>query len=337
MPDATKLKIDIRVDDLKMKEVFRISGREFSGMPAVVVTLSDGTHAGIGEASGVYYLDDDIKNMLAGIELVRPAIENGISRSQLQQLLPPGGARNALDCALWDLEAKQQGKPVWELAGQSKPKPLITTFTVGADEPAAMAAAADLYSDAKAIKVKLTGDALLDSERVIAVRSARPECWMMVDANQGYNSASLDQVMPALVEANVSLVEQPIARGQEAQLASYDSTIPFAADESVLSSSDLPSIACVFQYINIKLDKCGGLTEAFVMAKAARSMGLKLMVGNMLGSSWSAAPAFLLGQQCDVVDLDGPTFLTGDRKVCVEYANGRIVCANDVWGFGSQS
>ena len=246
--------------------------------------------------------------------------------------MPPGGARNAIDCAFWDLEAQRKGREVWELAGLPSIRPLVTTFTLGADDPAVMAEGARAFASATALKMKLTGDLDIDIERVRAVRAARPEAWLGVDANQGYAIDALDKLMPTLVEAHVSLLEQPIRRGREADLDGYRSPIPVAADESVLCLADIPGAAKRFNVINIKLDKCGGLTEALAMAHDARQLGLGVMVGNMVGTSLAMAPAFVVGQLCDIVDLDGPIFLAADREPGLTYERGTVWCGRNVWG-----
>jgi L-alanine-DL-glutamate epimerase-like enolase superfamily enzyme len=246
--------------------------------------------------------------------------------------MPKGGARNAVDCALWELEAKRERTTARQLAGVDQPKALMTTFTLGADDPAAMAEGARGYADARAIKVKLTGEIDLDRERVRAIRAARPDVWLGVDANQGFAKDDLDPLIEFLSAYRVSLLEQPLPRGREADLEGFRSPIPIAADESALGLDDVPGLVGRFDIINIKLDKCGGLTEALLIAEAARARGLGVMVGNMVGTSLAMAPAFIVGQHCDVVDLDGPTFLTHDRTPSCEYRDGTIWCANDVWG-----
>ena len=328
------LTMRVQAESLVMKRPFVITGFTFEAMPAIVVTLSDGPYTGRGEASGVYYLGDDAANMLRHVESVRGAVEMGATREALQTLLPPGGARNALDCAFWDLEAARTGQPVWQLAGFTNVRPLVTTLTASAGTPQAMAADAGSHTGAKAIKLKLTGDASLDIARVQAVRAACPNVWLGVDANQGYSIATLEAVLPAFVQSEVSLVEQPLKRGEEAMLDGFTSPIPLAADESVLSLGDLDRIVGRFQVANIKLDKCGGLTEGLAMAGRARESGLRVMVGNMAGTSWAMAPAFVIGQVCEVVDLDGPVALRDDRSPAVRYRDGKIFCGDDVWGTG---
>ena len=327
-----RLSLAVASETLRLSKPFRISGHVFETSDVIVVTLSEGEHRGRGEAGGVYYLGDDVPAMLSAIEGARGAIEAGIDREELRSLLPPGGARNAIDCALWELEAARAGQPVWRLAGQDEPRPLRTTLTLGADSPAVMAQGARDYTDARSIKVKLTGDLALDIDRVRAIRAARPDVWLGVDGNQGFAAAELPALVAALEEAQVSLLEQPLARGREADLEGFSSPIPIAGDESILSLADVAGAVGRFDVINIKLDKCGGLTEGLLIAAEARRLGLGVMVGNMIGTSLAMAPAFVLGQHCEIVDLDGPTFLAADRTPSVEYRDGDVWAGPAVWG-----
>ena len=329
-----RLDVAIRTDALKLAEPFRISGHVFETVDVITVTLSDGTHVGRGEASGVYYLGDNGGSMLAAVEAIQQDIEEWPSRERLREILEPGGARNAVDCALWELEAARAGMPVWKLAGLDAPKPLRTTFTLGADDPSAMADRARRYGQAKSIKMKLTGDLDLDVARVRAVRSARPDVWLGVDGNQGFAIGELDRLILVLKQENVSLLEQPLARGREADLDGYLSAVPIAGDESILSLVDIEGALGRFDVVNIKLDKCGGLTEGLLMVAEARKLGLGVMVGTMVGTSLATAPAFVLGQICDLVDLDGPTFLQKDHEPSVRYEDGHLWAGPEVWGSG---
>ncbi len=331
----TALQLRVTVERFALASPFRISGLVFDHRNVVVVSITDGTHHGRGEACGVYFLGDDTPAMIAILEAHRAPIESGIDRDTLRRLLPPGGARNALDCALWELDAARARRPVWQLAGLTTVRPLVTTFTLGAEDPSVMAAQARKYAQARSLKVKLTGDLDVDVARVRAVRAARPGVWLGVDANQGYRIDLLEKLLPALVETNVALLEQPLARGREADLDGFASPIPIAADESALCLADIPGLVGRFNVVNIKLDKCGGLTEALLMARSARELGLDVMVGNMVGTSLAMAPAFIVGQLCDVVDLDGPLFLKEDRRPSVLYEDGKIWCGEDVWGGGA--
>jgi L-Ala-D/L-Glu epimerase / N-acetyl-D-glutamate racemase len=328
------LKLTVEKVNLAFSAPFRISGFVFDNQDVVVVTVDDGKHRGRGEAAGVYYLNDNAQHIVAALESKRAAVEAGIDREELQSLLPAGGARNALDCALWELESRRSGKAVWELAGLDAAKPLLTTFTLGAESPAHMAERARAHASARALKLKLTGDAALDMERVRAVRAARPDAWIGVDANQGYTIEGLQPLITGLLEVRVMQLEQPLKRGQEVQLQGFVSPIPLIADESVQTLADVPGLVGRFNLVNIKLDKCGGLTEGLAMAREARRLGLGVMVGNMVGSSLAMAPAFVLGQLCDVVDLDGPTFLEHDPAPTITYCDGMIWCDETVWGGG---
>lgn len=331
--DKLPLTLDLRVERFDYTRPFRISGHVFTQTELLVATVSDGTHSGRGEGAGVYYLNDDIDHMVAQAKSVQSAIEFGVSRAELQELLPPGGARNAIDCAYWDLEAKQQGRPVWELAGVERPKPLLSTLTLGADDPEAMAQAALAIDPCAPVKVKLTGDLDDDVARINAIRAARPDIWIGVDANQGYDVATLRHLLPVLVKNHVAQLEQPVRKGREADLDGLKRPLPFVADESAVTLADTAAIVGRFDVVNIKLDKCGGLTEGLEIARQARILGLDIMVGNMMGTSLSMAPSYILGQLCDIVDLDGPTFLKADRQPSVEYRQGKIDCPNNVWGY----
>ena len=329
-----RLRMEVAARTLRLAEPFRIAGHVFETSEVITVTLDDGEHRGEGEGGGVYYLGDDVAHMLAELERARAAIEAGPSRDELRAILPPGGARNAVDAALWDLEAKRAGRPVWRLAGVPEPRPIVTTFTVSADDPAAMGRKAASYTGVRSIKMKLTGDLPLDIERVRAVRAARPDVWLGVDGNQGFERGDLPALTAALVEARVALLEQPLARGRDADLDGIASPVPIAGDESLLCLSDLAAAPGRFDVVNIKLDKCGGLTEGLLMAAEARRLGLGVMVGTMVGTSLATAPGFVLGQLCDLVDLDGPTFLAQDRVPSVTYADGTLFAGPAVWGGG---
>jgi L-alanine-DL-glutamate epimerase-like enolase superfamily enzyme len=329
------MRLTVETETLRLAEPFRISGYVFETSDVLVATLDDGGHRGRGEASGVYYLGDDLTNMRAAIEAARPAIEAGVGREDLREIMPPGGARNAVDAALWELEAARSGKPVWALAGVPEPRPIVTTFTIGADTPEAMAAKAISYAGARSIKVKLTGELDLDLARVAAIRAARPDVWLGVDGNQGFARADLEALTAALAEHRVALLEQPLPRGAEAELEGFRSPVPIAGDESLVSLADVPGAVGRFDVVNIKLDKCGGLTEGLLMAAAARDLGLGVMVGTMVGTSLATAPGFVLGQVADLVDLDGPTFLAQDRTPSVVYADGTLFSGPEVWGSGA--
>jgi L-alanine-DL-glutamate epimerase-like enolase superfamily enzyme len=326
----------VEIEEWPLAEPFRITGHTFDALKLILVSVERDGEVGRGEAAGVYYRKDNAESMTRLIESARPTIEAGISRDSLRGVLPPGGARNAVDCALWDLEAKITARAAWQIAELTRMRPLLTTFTCAADEPANMATKARTYKNARALKLKLTGEAI-DADRVKAVREARADVWLSIDANQGFDRASLECLMPTLINARVALIEQPFPMGKESLLDGFQSPIPIAADESVQSHADLPELVGRFNVVNIKLDKCGGLTEGLAMIRTARELGLDTMVGNMLGTSLAMAPGFLLGQFCDVVDLDGPVFLRADRAIPVQYADGFISCPDGLWGDAGKS
>lgn len=325
------MKLDIETIHLPYKEPFSITGKTWIGIDVARVTLADRGVEGRGESPGIFYRSETPDSLAAQIELVRSQIEAGISRQDLAELMPAGGARNMIDCALWEIESKSSATPVWKLAGLPAPRRLLTTYTIGAADPPKMAAGAIGFAEARALKLKLLGDGG-DADRVRAVRAARPDVWIGVDANQGFNRQSLDQLMPCLVDTGVELIEQPFAIGCEEELEGLQSPIALAVDESVQTSSDVEAMAQWYDVINIKLDKAGGLTEALAMARLARASGMQVMVGNMGSTSLAMAPGFVVGQLCDIVDLDGPTLLVEDIEPGVIYEDGYIWCPDAVWG-----
>ncbi len=329
---SSVLGVRARVERWPMLYPFRITGYEFTDSEVLVVEIERDGVCGRGEACGVYYKGDTPEQALRQVEGLREELR-GVNRDSLLTLLPPGGARNAIDAALWDLEAKERATPVWQLAGLEKPHPVVTTYTLGADDAGKMAERARDFGGARALKLKLDGSAA-DAERVRAVRAARPDVWMAVDANQGFTPESLELLMPVLIEAKVQLIEQPFPVGREADMEDVRSPIPMAADESVQSIEDLAPLEGRFDVVNIKLDKCGGLTHALEMEEEARRLGLRVMVGNMSGTSLGMAPGFILGQLCDVTDLDGPLLLAKDRVPGAVYKDGSIWCPGELWGGG---
>ncbi len=318
-----------RTEDWKLKYPFTITGHVFDGTQALYVEIREGGHIGRGEGSGVYYLDESGQSMLAQAESVRAALESGADRQQLLVLLPPGGARNAIDCALWDLEAKQAGRRAWELA-DIHPGSTHTFETVGIDTPESMAEKArQLGSDH--IKVKLSGDDPL--ARVRAVREARPGAEIIVDVNQGWTFDQLRFFAPKFRDMGIAMIEQPLPRGGDDALEDYRSPVPLGADESCLHTGEFEAAARRYQVINIKLDKTGGLTEALELARLAEEQDLDLMVGNMMGSSLAMAPGYVVAQLCRYVDLDGALFLEHDREHAMCFEGGRVsVPEPELWG-----
>jgi L-alanine-DL-glutamate epimerase-like enolase superfamily enzyme len=326
---TTPRRLSIHREQWTARVPFRITGYTFNEFDCVVCEVASGGITGRGEALGVYYGDENSQVLLAQLEEVRAAIEGGVDRAGVQALLPPGGARFAIDAALWDLEAKLGTQSVWALAGVA-PKPVETVFTVGLEpEPAAMAAKA-AASPNGLLKIKLNGDRPV--ERVAAVRQARPDARLVVDANQGFSFEQLKEVATPLAQLGVQFIEQPLPRGGDAALEGYRAPLPLCGDESCLHLGELPQAARRYQMINIKLDKCGGLTEGLALARAARERGLGLMVGCMGGTSLSMAPAHVLAQRCDYVDIDGPLLLKNDRLGGLDYAAGWVTPPQHGWG-----
>lgn len=325
------MQLEWRRVDWEFASVFRIAYKVQTHAQTVQVALREGNQVGRGEALGVSYHGETADTLLEQLAAVASDLRNGLSRVELQDLLPAGGARNAVDCALWDLEAKRAGRRAWELAGMASVHPLVTAYTLSVDTPATMgqaAAAAQRYS---LLKLKLAGEG--DLERVTAVRQARPDAELIVDANQAWSERQLYELTPRLAELGVKLIEQPLAVGKDDALAGFESPVPLCADESCQTVASLPAVVGKYHYINVKLDKTGGLTEALRLARAARAQGLELMVGCMAGSSLSMAPAFIVGQLCSVVDLDGPLLAKADVPDGIRYEGSRMFMPRvSLWG-----
>jgi L-alanine-DL-glutamate epimerase-like enolase superfamily enzyme len=320
------------IEHWAMVEPFEIAREVITDLPVLMVSLQDGQgHGGRAEAAGVDYDGETPQSMASQIAAVLEHLQDGVDGRELMALLPAGGARNALDCALWDLRAKQSGIPAWRLAGLDPLEPVTTVFTIGLGDEATTRRKLRAARHYPILKLKVDARRHLDIVRM--VRQEHPAARVVVDANQSWSRELLLALLPELLALGVELVEQPLARGQDAQLDGLQSPIPLAADESCTDSGSLKALAGRYQFITIKLDKCGGLTEAFAMADAARRLGLGLMVGNMCGTSLAMAPAFLLAQRCTYVDLDGPLLQQLDRATPLCYHDGRIdpPCAA-LWG-----
>lgn len=278
----------------------------------MVAEIAEGPHLGRGEAVPYARYGETMAGVLAEIDSARAAIEAGADRAALQDLLPPGAARNALDCALWDLAAKQAGVRAWAFAGRPRLDPVKTCYTLSLDTPEAMAAAAREHARRPMLKLKIGGADDLD--RVVAVRAAAPRTRLIVDANEGLSFEDLTRLAPELARLDVQLVEQPLQVGEDAVLEGWDSPVPLCADESLHTRAELADCARRYACVNIKLDKAGGLTEALATAAEARALGLELMVGCMVATSLAMAPAMVLAQGARFVDLDGPLLLARDRE-----------------------
>jgi L-Ala-D/L-Glu epimerase len=314
-----------------MHAPFRITGHVFTELECVMIEIAERGSVGRGEAAGVYYLGDTAAKAFEQIFAIIPDLERGLDRQALQTLLPPGGARNAVDCALWDLECKLTGQPIWAKAGVSA-RALTTCQTIGfLDAPEDMGKAAAKLTGYTLLKLKLTGDRPID--RVRAVRMARPDVRLVVDANQGFTLPLLQECLPEFAKCEVELVEQPLPRGEDAALEGMPREVPICADESCLHRGELEQAARRYDVINIKLDKTGGLTEALLLADAVLERGLDVMVGNMLGTSLAMAPAFVVSQKARIADLDGPLALKTDRIGAMAYKNGGVgPFTTELWG-----
>lgn len=316
------MKMTIELNAFKLTTPFAITGYVFEATDAVWVTLEEGGYSGRGEAIGVYYTDETADTIIAQLEAVRGAVEAGLTNEKIQALLPPGGARNALDCAFWDLQAKKRNQTIWDMV-KVKPKPIATVATVGIDTPEKMALAATALSKYANLKIKLSDDDPI--ARLEAIRAARPDATMVVDVNQGWSFDELKNYIPVVERLGIAMIEQPLKRGGDEELEGFTSTVPLGADESCLDVSEYEMAARRYDVINIKLDKCGGLTEGLKIVKRAQADGKALMVGNMTGSSLSMAPAYVIGQFCRFVDIDGPLYFKQDIDNALEYVDGGIV------------
>ena len=314
-----------------LSEPFEIAGTTYDSQRVVLVTLTDRAgRSGRGEAAGVDYDGETPERMLQQIHGVAerlaergPAGAAGFSGELLLTLLPKGGARNALDCALWDLRAKQAGVPAWKLAGLAAPQPLLTAVTIGLCDETTLRRRLRALRTWPLLKLKLDAQRHLDVVRI--AREEHPGARLIVDANQAWSRPLLERLLPPLAALGVELVEQPLPQGADADLDGLASPIALAADESCRDRQSLAALVGRYQHVNLKLDKSGGLTEALAMVREARRLGLGLMVGNMCGSSLAMAPAFLLGQHCRYVDLDGPLLQRQDRQHPLRYDNGWVM------------
>jgi len=324
------LRIDAREEIWPLKEPFRISRGSRTEARVVVVTVSDGQYTGRGEGVPIRRYNQTCASVIAHSESIQSV--HDLDRDKLQQLLTPGAARNALDCALWDLEAKRSGKRVWELANIPIVPEVETSFTISLDTPERMAASAKANSNRPILKLKLGGDKL-DLQRVEAVREAAPASRLLIDANESWSPEHYRKIVPTLKELGVELIEQPFPADADEALETFNHPIPICADESCHTTVDLPRLKNRYKVINVKLDKTGGLTEALSLCERARESGLKLLIGCMVGTSLGMAPARLLASAADYVDLDGPLLLARDRDHGLSYQNGKIgMPARDLWG-----
>jgi L-alanine-DL-glutamate epimerase-like enolase superfamily enzyme len=327
---VVNMQISAREEIWPLHKPFRISRGSRTEAQVVVVTVTDGQRTGRGEGVPIKRYNQTSASVLAEIESIKST--PSLNRQQLQKLLPAGAARNAVDCALWDLEAKISGKRAWELANISIVPEVETTFTISLDTPEAMAAAAKVVAKLPILKLKLGGDHA-DVMRVGVVRKAAPKARLLIDANESWTAAHYRHVVPSLAKLGVELIEQPFPAGADDVLKTLDHPIPVCADESCHTTADLPRLKHRYEVVNIKLDKTGGLTEALRLADSARQADFKILMGCMVCTSLGIAPARLLASSVDWVDLDGPLLLGRDREHGLAYENGKIGLAyRQLWG-----
>ncbi len=302
-----------------------------TAVDVVVAEISDGDSRGRGEAVPLPRYGESIDGVVAAIDAMKGAVFSGLNRDTLQRALPPGAARNALDCAFWDIDAKRSYCSVAELAGLAATTPMVTAFTLDLDTPDMMAEQAAANRTRPLLKLKLGGEG--DLERIRAVRHAAPASRLIVDASESWNEHQLGEFIPTLIDSRVELIEQPLPAGADDALARLECPIPLCADASCRTLADLDRLDGKYQAIDIKLDKVGGLTEALALAAEAKRRGLRIMVGGTIGTSLGIAPALLVAQQAEIVDLDGPLHLTSDRGAGLRYIGSTIQPPDqNLWG-----
>ncbi len=325
------ISLSVRIERWPIAGAFTISRGAKTQATVVVAELSDGLHRGRGECVPYARYDETVEGVAQAIAAIGTDIARGLDHTALQQAMPPGAARNAIDCAFWDLAAKGAGQPVHELAGLPPPKPLVTAYTISLASPEEMAAAAAKAAERTLLKVKLGGAG--DPQRIAAVRRAAPRSELIVDANEGWTPDDLAENLAACAAAGVTLIEQPLPADHDEMLARIERPLPICADESVHDRASLAALVGRYDAVNIKLDKAGGLTEALAMAAQAQRLGFDFMVGCMVATSLAMAPAMLVAQRARLVDLDGPLLLARDRPDGLRY-EGSLVHppAPALWG-----
>jgi L-Ala-D/L-Glu epimerase / N-acetyl-D-glutamate racemase len=310
---------------------FAISRGAKTEAAVVVAELSDGNVRGHGECVPYARYGETIEGVTAALEAMRPQIQQGLDRHALQHAMPAGAARNALDCAFWDLAAKRAGRPAYDLAGLPAPGPVTTAYTISLAEPTVMAQAAERAAHRALLKIKLGTDG--DPARIRAVRAAAPKTTLIVDANEGWSETNLAANLDACAQAGVALVEQPLPDGRDDVLGRMKRPLPVCADESVHDRASLAALAGKYDAVNIKLDKTGGLTEALAMLADAEQRNFSIMIGCMVATSLAMAPAMLLAQRARFVDLDGPLLLSADRPDGLRYVDSLVYpAAPTLWG-----
>jgi L-Ala-D/L-Glu epimerase len=325
-------RVTLRIETWPVRGVFRISRGSQTEIVVVTVEIREGSVIGRGECRPYARYGETPESVMAAIEAIRLDLQEGLERDELRNYLAPGAARNALDCALWDLAAKKIGQPVWKLAGLPPPQPLITAYTLSVDSPENLVATARSQKWRPLLKLKLAGQSD-DLQCVAAVRANAPASRLIIDANEAWSQRDYEDLTPELVRLGVEMLEQPFPAGSDACLASLPKLLPVCADESCRDTKSLDRLIGLYDIVNIKLDKTGGLTEALQMKALARQRGFEVMVGCMVGTSLAMAPAFFLAQGTRYVDLDGPLLLAKDRQPGLHYAGSQIFPPDGaLWG-----
>ncbi|HVV60386.1 MAG TPA: N-acetyl-D-Glu racemase DgcA [Pseudolabrys sp.] len=331
MNSSKTLTLSATIEHWPIAGRFTISRGAKTEAIVVVATITDGVHRGHGECVPYQRYGESVEGVVRAIQEMTRALAQGLDRKGLQKAMSAGAARNAIDCAFWDFEAKRTGKPAHVLAGLPVPKPVVTAYTISLGDPATMAQAAEKASSRPLLKVKLGAEG--DRARLAAVRAFAPKSRLIVDANEGWNDNNLAENLAVCARAGVEMVEQPLPAQRDQALASIKRPIPVCADESAHDRSSLPELAGKYDAVNIKLDKAGGLTEALAMAAEAEKQGFALMTGCMVATSLAMAPAVLLAQQAKYVDLDGPLLLQRDRPGGLRYDKNQVFPAPvELWG-----
>jgi L-alanine-DL-glutamate epimerase-like enolase superfamily enzyme len=323
--------LDIRCERFALARAFTISRGSKTEAEVIVCTIRDGARAGRGECVPYARYGETVASVQSAIGTISNEIAHGMDRQRLLHAMPAGAARNAVDCALWDLEAKLSGRPAHQIAGEREMRSLTTAVTISLGSPDEMAAEARTRADCPLLKVKLGGDAV--AERLKAVAGAVPKARLIVDANEGWSETDMEANLAAAARYGAALIEQPLPAGKDAALGEIAHPVPVCADESVHLADDLPKLRGLYDAVNIKLDKTGGLTAALEMRRQARGLGFGIMVGCMVGTSLGMAPALVVAQDADFVDLDGPLLLAADRSPGLVYDGSTVLPpAPPLWG-----
>lgn len=325
------MKLSIKPESFRLAQAFTISRGSRTEANVLTVQLEQAGARGFGECVPYPRYGETMESVTAQLESVRNKLLDGMTRAELQNELPPGTARNGVDCALWDIEAKLAGTTVWKLAGIGEPEPITTCYTLSLDSPEKMKTAALAHQHMPVLKLKLGGNG--DIERLEAVRAGAPNSKLVVDANEGWSVSDYNELAPFMNKLGVAMVEQPMPAGSDSELLQLTRTLPVCADESCHDRHSLADLKGKYDFINIKLDKTGGLTEALALKQSALDAGFRIMVGCMVSTSLAMAPAMLVAQGAEIVDLDGPLLLAEDRDSPITFDGASMLPPSaNLWG-----